>query len=85
MRRRAQLLWPSLIVFTGEWLLIIGRRHLETVLRVYTAHFNRERPHRGLAVLSPEPPNAARPTTGGEIKRRDRLRGLIHEYDRAAA
>jgi putative transposase len=27
-----------------DWLLIVGRRHLETVLRIYTAHYNRERP-----------------------------------------
>jgi Integrase core domain len=26
-----------------DWLLIIGRRHLERVLRVYTAHYSRER------------------------------------------
>jgi putative transposase len=26
-----------------DWLLIIGRRHLETVLHTYTAHYNRER------------------------------------------
>jgi putative transposase len=26
-----------------DWLLIIGRRHLESVLRIYTAHYNRER------------------------------------------
>jgi putative transposase len=68
-----------------DWLLIIGRRHLETVLRTYTAHYNRERPHRGLALLSPEATHAARPQSGGEIKRRDRLGGLIHEYHRAAA
>jgi putative transposase len=55
------------------------------VLRIYTAHYNRERPHRGLALLSPDPPNAARPTTGGQINRRDRLGGLIHEYRRTAA
>src|SRR5213078_3497873 len=35
-----------------DWLLIIGRRHLEAVLRIYTAHYNRERPHRGLAALA---------------------------------
>jgi transposase InsO family protein len=68
-----------------DWLLIVGRRHLETVLRIYTAHYNRERPHRGLALLSPDSTNAARPTTGGQIKRRDRLGGLIHEYHRTAA
>src|SRR5262249_41749288 len=68
-----------------DWLPIIGRRHLESVLRIYTAHYNRERPHRGLALLSPEATNAARPPTGREITRRDRLGGLIHEYHRAAA
>jgi putative transposase len=68
-----------------DWLLIIGRRHLETVLRTYSAHYNRERPHRGLALLPPDPTNADHPPSGGEIKRRDRLGGLIHEYHRAAA
>jgi putative transposase len=68
-----------------DWLLIIGRRHLERVLRTYTAHYNRERPHRALALLPPDSTNAARPTTCGQIKRRDRLGGLIHEYHRVAA
>jgi hypothetical protein len=56
-----------------------------TVLRTYTAHYNRERPHRGLALLAPEPTNADPQPKGREIKRRDRLGGLIHEYHRAAA
>jgi hypothetical protein len=30
----------------GDWLLIIGRGHLEHVLRVYTEHYNQHRPHR---------------------------------------
>jgi putative transposase len=68
-----------------DWLLILGRRHLESVLRIYTAHYNRERPHRGLALLSPDSTNADPPPSGEEIKRRDRLGGLIHEYHRAAA
>jgi putative transposase len=68
-----------------DWLLILGRRHLETVLRIYTAHYNGERPHRGLALLSPDPTNADPPASHGEIKRRDRLGGLIREYHRAAA
>jgi hypothetical protein len=55
------------------------------VLRIYTAHYNSERPHRGLALLPPESANAADPPTTGEIKRRDQLGGLIHEYYRAAA
>jgi putative transposase len=37
-----------------DWLLIVGRRHLESVLRVYTAYYNRERPHRALALLPPD-------------------------------
>src|SRR5712691_10698976 len=47
-----------------DWLLILGRRHLEAVLHVYSAHYNRERPHRGLALLTPETGDAAcLPTT----------------------
>jgi putative transposase len=68
-----------------DWLLILGRRHLESVLRVYTEHYNRERPHRGLALLTPEVGEAARLPTAERIDRRDRLGGLIHEYHRAAA
>lgn len=39
-----------------DWLLVLGRRHLEHVLRIYIQHYNRERPHRGLALNPPEPP-----------------------------
>jgi putative transposase len=55
------------------------------VRHTYTAHYNGERPHRALALLSPDSTNADPPPSGGEIKRRDRLGGLIHEYHRAAA
>jgi putative transposase len=68
-----------------DWLLIVGRRHLEHVLRIYTTHYNRERPHRGLALLTPHATNADPPASRGEVKRRDRLGGLIHEYHRTAA
>jgi putative transposase len=68
-----------------DWLLILGRGHLERVLRLYVTHYNSERPHRGLALLPPEPATAATTATGHQIKRRDRLGGLIHEYHRAAA
>jgi putative transposase len=68
-----------------DWLLILGRRHLEHVLRAYTTHYNRERPHRRLAPLTPDSTTADPPPSRGRINRRDRLRGLIHEYHRAAA
>ncbi len=48
-------------------------------------HYNRERPHRGLALLPPEPATAVAPATGDKIDRRDVIGGLIHEYYRAAA
>ena len=67
-----------------DWLLILGRRHLEHVLRIYVQHYNRERPHRGLALTRPEPPDV-KLSPGGEVQRRDRLGGLIHEYYRVAA
>ena len=68
-----------------DWLLILGRRHLESVLRIYIAHYNRERPHRGLALLPPETGDVGGLPTAEKIDRRDRLGGLIHEYHRAAA
>src|SRR6266511_6180694 len=42
-------------VDTLDWLPILGRRHLERTLRSYTTHCNRERSHRGLGLLIPEP------------------------------
>jgi Integrase core domain len=36
-----------------DWLLILGRSHLEQALRVFVAHYNRQRPHRALALHSP--------------------------------
>jgi putative transposase len=71
-------------------LLILGRRHLEHVLRVYVCHYNRGRPHRALD-LSP-PDSSARSRVRAESKpqdlhvsRRDLLGGLIHEYEIATA
>jgi putative transposase len=63
-----------------DWLIIIGRRHLERVLRVYVAHYNRERPHRALALHTPDAATAVPRSETGRIERRDLLCGLIHEY-----
>jgi putative transposase len=43
-----------------DWLLIVGRRHLERVLRVYAEHYNEHRPHRALRLASPDPPCGCR-------------------------
>nr|MBA3736401.1 integrase [Actinomycetota bacterium] len=67
-----------------DHLLILGRRQIEHVLRIYIEHYNRERPHRGLALQPPAAPQPKSPP-GGDVHRRDRLGGLLHEYYRAAA
>jgi hypothetical protein len=70
-----------------DWLLIVGRGHLERVLRVYVAHYNRHRPHRALELQPPDPSaeitilTEARP---GQVHRHDLLGGLLREYRRAA-
>jgi putative transposase len=71
-------------------LLILGRRQLENVLRVYVHHYNRGRPHRALGLESPEPTPAVDDPRGDPhaaltiVRRRDLLGGLIHEYQLAA-
>ncbi len=65
-------------------LLILGRRHLERVLREYVRHYNQNRPHRGLALAVPEP-SLVEAVGNGVVRRHDRLAGLIHEYYREAA
>jgi transposase InsO family protein len=48
-----------------DWLLILNRRHLERVLRVYVDHYNAQRPHRALKLQPPEPARPG-PTAIGE-------------------
>ena len=71
-------------------MLIVGRRQLEHVLRVYIRHYNRTRPHRALDLHPPDPSIAPphQPVTTPnpqQVKRHDLLGGLIHEYELAAA
>jgi transposase len=73
-------------------LLILGRRHLEHVLGAYAKHYNEHRPHRSLEQRPPlaKPPMIEERTPTSEplrlarIRRRDRLGGLVHEYELAA-
>ena len=71
-------------------LLILGRRQLTHVLRVYVTHYNRQRPHRALdlqppdSMIRPAVPTIATPRPL-HVNRRDLLGGLIHEYELAAA
>ena len=68
-----------------DWLLILNRRHLERVLRIFVQHDNVHRPHRALRLQPPQPADPPPTPAVGEIQRRDRLGGLIHEYYRDAA
>jgi putative transposase len=70
-----------------DWLLILGRGHLEQVLRIYVQHYNAHRAHRALGLQPPEPA-VGLVLTGMDrpprVHRRDLLGGLIHEYRQAA-
>jgi putative transposase len=67
-------------------ILIVSRTHLERVLREYVAHYNTHRPHRTLEqrppLLKPVPVSAHDRECC--VRRRDRLGGLLHEYEVAA-
>jgi transposase InsO family protein len=69
-----------------DWTLVRGRRHLERVLRIYAEHYNAERPHRGLDLATPAAAGAEleQRAAGLQLRRRDLLGGLIHEYEHAA-
>ena len=66
-------------------ILIINRRQLEQVLRVYTAHYNRHRPHRSLALQPPDEPTSAPGHAAiRHTQKHELLGGLINEYEAAA-
>jgi putative transposase len=70
-----------------DWLLILNAAHLERTLTVFIDHYNGWRPHRSLDLLPPNGPTSETTWTGTPpitVKRRDRLGGLLHEYERAA-
>ncbi len=69
--------------------LIVNRAHLLHALREYEAFYNEHRPHRTLhaaAPLRPLPQPITEPDPLGrlDIRRRDRLGGILHEYQHAA-
>jgi putative transposase len=65
--------------------LIINQRHAAAVLREYEQHYNDHRPHRSLGQAAPLRPLPHHTTTEiHNVQRRDRLGGLIHEYQQVA-
>jgi putative transposase len=69
--------------------LIWNQRHLLHALREYETFYNAHRPHQGIAQARPLQP-LHEPITNLDqlaqlrIHRRDRLGGLLHEYEHAA-
>jgi putative transposase len=69
--------------------LIWNQRHLLHSLREFERFYNGHRPHQGIANARPPHPLPAPGTNFGEtsapdIRRRDRLGGILHEYEHAA-
>jgi hypothetical protein len=65
-------------------LLIFGEPHLHHVLSEYTDHYNQHRPHRTLGQVPPSGKSISETGGGLHVLRRDRLGGLIHEYQPVA-
>ncbi|HEV7579604.1 MAG TPA: integrase core domain-containing protein [Mycobacterium sp.] len=69
--------------------LVWNQAHLLHALREYERFYNAHRPHRGIAnarPMHPLPEPSADPDTIThlDIRRRDRLGGVLHEYEHAA-
>ena len=66
-------------------LLIINQRHAAAVLHEFERHYNAHRSHRALGQAAPLRPLPERTRTEiDNVRRRDRLGGLIHEYQQVA-
>jgi putative transposase len=68
-----------------DHLLIINQRHAAAVLHEFERHYNGHRPHRTLDQAAPLRPLPQRTTSDpNTVQRRDRLGGLLHEYQQVA-
>jgi putative transposase len=65
-------------------MLILGERHLRTILAQYETHYNGRRPHRSRQLRPPRPDHPIADLSKERIQRRAALSGLINEYERAA-
>jgi transposase InsO family protein len=69
-----------------DLVLVIGRRHLISLLCDYESHYNEHRPHRGIDLDAPEALDAhSAAIPFEEIRRTKVVSGLINEYHGAAA
>ncbi len=87
---------PKAYAFAERWvgsvrrectdrMLIVGERHLRSVLDAYTDHYNRHRPHQSLRQRPSEAVETGQlAPVEGRIRRTQLLGGLINQYNRAA-
>ncbi len=70
-----------------DWILFLGQRHLERVLRSYVRHYNEHRPHRSLELSAPlqHPPTRQVSASLPRVRRMKRVDGLVNEYYAGAA
>ncbi|MBP2329292.1 hypothetical protein JOF56_009677 [Kibdelosporangium banguiense] len=66
-------------------LLIVGERHLRTVLTRYVTHDNTRRPHRARQLMPPRPEHPIPHPSHAHVRPRPILGGLINEYEPRAA
>ena len=69
--------------------LIWNQAHLLKALRRFETHYNQHRPHRTLGqgaplYAKPEPITDLAQTIDLNVRRRDRLGGILHEYEHVA-
>jgi putative transposase len=65
--------------------IVLNERHLLRVLHEYIEHYNRTRPHRSLALDSPDRREPqSKPSATATAVSRPVLGGLHHEYEWAA-
>ena len=68
-----------------DHVIVLNERHLLRVLHEYIEHYNRKRPHRSLALDSPDRREPhPKPSRAATVVSREVLGGLHHEYEWAA-
>jgi putative transposase len=67
-----------------DHVLILGERHLGSVLAEYARHYNGHRPHQALQQKPPQRQPSHAVDITARIERRQVVGGLISEYRRAA-
>jgi transposase InsO family protein len=68
-----------------DHMIVLNEGHLRRVLGDYVEHYNRHRPHRTLALDSPDGRKPrSKPSGSARVRRRSVLGGLLNEYDWAA-